>query len=379
MRSREVRGGQILARCVDWYAEVMRFARVALVVATVSCAQATSESIATTVEPIEDGTADATHTFEVGLCGGTPGDCHTFCSGTLIAPNLVATARHCIAVVPALASDSFDCATATFGANDDPSGFYVTTNESMGDPTGVWIQASSFVTPATALFCGGDLALVVLASSVPSSAATPATPNVLYDARDRSQISTEETAIGYGVTSPSGTDVGERRVREDVPFVCVPDDPDIDCYPQFQGSIADTELYAGNGPCEGDSGSGAFEQTKFDDGTFLALGALSRGGSSSDGTTCEGSVYTRFDSYRDLVLGAAAQAAAAAAGGYAAPAWASSPPIAPFGDAGAADAGSVQAMSAAGGGCAAASRGATSEWGLALVVAAAMGGFRRRR
>jgi Trypsin len=353
----------------------MRLARVALAVAMASCAygQAHDEPIATTAESIQNGTPDATHTFEVGFCGGTPGDCHTFCSATLLAPNLVATARHCIADVPTLASDGLDCATTSFGAEDDPLGFYVTTNESMSDATGVWIQAAAFVTPATTLFCGGDLALVILASSVPASAATPATPNVLYDLRDRAHISTTETAIGYGVTSPTGTDVGERRVLEDIPFTCIPDDPDIDCYPQFQGAIAEAELYAGNGPCAGDSGSGALEQTSFDDGAFLALGALSRGGSSSDGATCEGSVYTRFDSYRDLVIQAANQAAAA--GGYAAPSWVSAPPIAPFGDAGAIDAGEVRASGSSG--CALG--GAPAPFGWAFALAAAVALCKRRR
>jgi len=213
---------------------------------------------------------------------------------------------------------------------------------------------------------------------VPPSAATPATPNVLYDARDRAHVSATETAIGFGVTSPTGTDVGERRVREDIPFTCVPDDPQIDCYPQYQGTIAETELYAGNGPCAGDSGSGAFEQTSFDEGTFLALGALSRGGSSSDGTTCEGSVYTRFDSYRDLVLQAATQAAAA--GGYAPPSWVNSPAIAPFGDAGAADAAAAGgAPSGSSSGCSVAARHAPFAWCVTLAVAALFAVRRRRR
>ncbi len=356
----------------------MRLACVALAVATVSCASGErhDEPIATTAEAIQYGTADATHTFEVGFCGGTPGHCQTYCSATLIAPNLVATARHCIASVPDLAMGSHDCARTTFGAEDDAHGFYVTTNESMGDATGVWIQASSFVTPSTTLFCGGDLALVILASSVPASVATPATPNVLYDARDRAHVSATETAIGYGVTSPTGTDVGDRHVREDIPFTCVPDDPSIDCYPQYQGAIAETELYAGDGPCAGDSGSGAFEQTSFDDGTFLALGALSRGGSSADGTTCEGSVYTRFDSYRDLVIQSAVQAAAT--GGYSAPAWTASTGLAPFGDAGAPDAG-VAGPIAASGGCSLGSRPRPFAWVGALALAATMAARRRRR
>src|SRR5579859_1621231 len=64
--------------------------------------------------PIQGGTNDTTHTFAVGIIisqGNNSGQI-ALCSGALLAPNLVATARHCVA---ALASTTVTCPTSTFG------------------------------------------------------------------------------------------------------------------------------------------------------------------------------------------------------------------------------------------------------------------------
>src|SRR5204862_251245 len=51
---------------------------------------------------IQGGEIDTTHKFAVGVCAGGagPGDCAYICSGALIAPNLVVTARHCFQDAP---------------------------------------------------------------------------------------------------------------------------------------------------------------------------------------------------------------------------------------------------------------------------------------
>ena len=48
-------------------------------------------------------------------------------------------------------------------------------------------------------------------------------------------------------------------------------------------------------------------------GKWVAFGVLSRGGVSTDGTTCEQPIYTRFDAWGSLIVGAAQQAATDAA------------------------------------------------------------------
>src|ERR1019366_7689245 len=89
----------------------------------------TSESVASTKSPIQGGTNDTGHPFAVGICleasdlsqceNGTSG----VCSGALIAPNLIVTARHC---VQDTGPDTIDCATSVFGAQR-PGNIYVTT------------------------------------------------------------------------------------------------------------------------------------------------------------------------------------------------------------------------------------------------------------
>src|SRR5689334_1822864 len=56
-----------------------------------------SSPTASTAQAIQGGTADGSaHPFAVGVCIGQKGNCSEFCSGALILPNVVATARHCV-------------------------------------------------------------------------------------------------------------------------------------------------------------------------------------------------------------------------------------------------------------------------------------------
>ena len=123
------------------------------------------------------------------------------------------------------------------------------------------------------------------------------------------------TAIGYGIDTPTdttGASAGTRRIKENVKLTCIPNDTSFtDCFsdPTARQVLTASEFVSGDSTCEGDSGSGAFEQSNFDQGKWVAFGVLSRGGVSTDGTTCEQPIYSRFDAWGSLIVGAAQQAA----------------------------------------------------------------------
>jgi V8-like Glu-specific endopeptidase len=124
---------------------------------------------------IQRGTDDATHTFAVGVCGaGTgPADCPVTCSGALIAPNLVVTARHCVESTNAKVA----CASARFTTRmADAAHYWITTDASMHQPAAGWHRAAEIVTPAEPEVCGNDIALLVLEDVIPAAEATPAAP-----------------------------------------------------------------------------------------------------------------------------------------------------------------------------------------------------------
>jgi hypothetical protein len=302
-----------------------------------SNAGAPVERVGTSVNEIQGGSTDTTHNFAVGVCGGAFGgpdegaNCQLLCSGALIAPNLVISARHCVDNV---SSDKVDCATDSFGSPLFPANQYFITTAPEFGPGATWYQVAQIVTPTLTNqtvtptptdFCNNDLSLLILSSNVPSSEvpvlAIPEIWNPIYD----SIYSSSETAIGYGQDSVNDTDsAGVRRILENISIVCVPGDPESDlaCPPVAESGIGSDEFEAANGPCEGDSGSSAYEQSNFDRGTFLSLGVLSRGGASGD--TCEGSTYTQLYPWQSLIIATAQEAAAM--GGYPAPPWTTGPP-----------------------------------------------------
>jgi hypothetical protein len=126
-----------------------------------------------------------------------------------------------------------------------------------------------------------------------------------------------------GQPQPADTS-GTRRIKQNIGVVCIPNDPSgIDCYkdPQAKGAIAESEFAAGDGTCQGDSGSSAYEQSSFNAGAPVSLGVLSRGGvdDPNNPTTCVTAIYTRLDKWRDLIVQTAKTAAAL--GGYPEPSW----------------------------------------------------------
>ena len=103
---------------------------------------------------------------EVGACrGGT-----ARCSGTLIAPNLVLTSRHCLVGQndgPAIDSNPCDADFNT--APIKAGGTHVTTSPSVFVGAPKWYEAAQILVPEGTRLCESDIALIVLSSNVPSS------------------------------------------------------------------------------------------------------------------------------------------------------------------------------------------------------------------
>ncbi len=302
--------------------KVLAFGTVACA-AVVLAAGCSSEAVSRSQsQPIQGGQVDTTHDYAVGVCvGNGPGQCQLLCSGALIAPNLVMTARHCVDQSP----KTIDCTSSAnvFGSQYAPdSAYYITTYSSMMQQSTGWHQAAQIFTTPGSQVCGNDMALIMLSDNVSLSEAGGSfvTPVVQYSITDHPRYSTTVTAIGYGDTDAVTQNAGTRHILENVNLICIPGDPGIDCGTQSQ--ITPNEFVSGNSTCEGDSGSSAYEQNNFNKNIPVSFGVLSRGGSS--GTTCLQPVYTRTDSWKSFIVSTALTAASA--GGYTPPSWTQAPP-----------------------------------------------------
>ncbi|MEO9142390.1 MAG: trypsin-like serine protease [Polyangiaceae bacterium] len=306
--------------------------------AACSAQKTDGESVTQSGEPIQGGSDDTAHPFVMGFCvaefGGGIQDCKDLqadiCTGALIAPNVVVTARHCVQQT----DEAIDCSTSVFGsARTSASNMFVTTSPTFaGSSTASWHQVAKVTVPTPTGVCGNDIAILTLTKNVAATEATPVIPVVQYSMSTRPMFSRQVTAIGYGATQadPNGQPpgAGTKRIKTNISLECTNDDPlfKTSCAAVYApgGGVDGKEFVTGAGTCQGDSGSSAWDQALFNKGQFYSFGVLSRGG--ENGTTCEDAVYTRLDSWRDLLVQVVTDAAAE--GGYTVPDWTKpAPPV----------------------------------------------------
>ena len=245
------------------------------------------EAVASLGQPIQGGYKDDTDTAVVGLVRlnnfGISG-----CTGSLIAPNVVLTAQHCVA--PTTGNGGVLCGTTKFGVPYKASSLYVTTKSQFTqNPNDYHRTREIIIPPGTSDFCGRDIAIIVLEKPIDPSEAVPYVPRV-----DSSlETGDEYYAIGNGQIydgGPSG-----RRYRRDGLFTqCV----GAAC-PQV--IIKETEWRGDTGICQGDSGGPALDLQN------RVTGIASRGAAGCESPTY-GHVFGWGDWIKDVTLYATSSA-----------------------------------------------------------------------
>ncbi len=202
------------------------------------------------------------------------------CSGTLIAPNVVLTAQHCVAPISGN-QQGVDCGSSEFDSPYGSGNLFVTTNTYMGWNSSDYHAVAEIYLPTggygsqwgnNKLVCGNDIALMILESPVPESEAVPMIPRVDVPMEGSEQYS----AIGYGATGQNGGGSGTRRRRDNLYAECIGEF----CPFYYSYSVKAAEWVGDAGVCQGDSGGPAVDTID------RVVGVASRGGNN-----CSSPVY----------------------------------------------------------------------------------------
>jgi hypothetical protein len=276
----------------------------AIVALTAACSGAPEDSDVHTAllqptshETIYSGTQDGEATgaravVAIKVSASPTASSFELCTGTMIAPNLLVTARHCVGKA---VTSSVSCTEEGRSANGDHMGgeldpktiqIYAGASPNFaGAPTAL---ASKVFHPEGSVLCNADIAVVVLDRAIPS--ATPVPVRLAGGLRKGESIK----SVGYG-QNDSSIPVGTRLRKDRVSVLALGKTVSASKTP-----LGTREFEVGVSTCQGDSGGPALSEE-----TGALVGVVSRGGECKDDF---GHIYTTTSGFEDMFNAAFAAA-----------------------------------------------------------------------
>ncbi len=255
------------------------------------------EATGTTQAAIYSGTVDSDESANGGVVSLKVGNGTSFelCSGTLIAPNVVLTARHCVShnLTPTVSCDEHGKSGngQHTGNDEDPTSIHVFVGSNPNFGKQAAANGQAIFHPGGNILCNADIALLVLDS--PIATVQPLKVRLNGVTRDTETV----RSVGFGQNDLS-LPVGTRLRRENVPVLAVGQ-----VLSKSQTPLATHEFEVGLSICQGDSGGPAISEI-----TGAVIGVVSRGGGCKDDF---GHIYTSTAGFSSMFEQAFAMAGGA--------------------------------------------------------------------
>lgn len=234
-------------------------------------------------DTIVGGSVDTDGGAVVALRIGT-GSRAELCSATLIAPNVLLTARHCVSKTvqkTVICNSKGESENGPHFGDDHPVEdihVYTGTKPNFDGPVAAGVR--EIVRPEGSVVCDKDIALVVLDKEI-----TDITPMPVRMTRTASVKETIRS-VGYGKTDNGST--GQRLRKTGVTVRAI--GPGLS---SSETALGKNEFEVGISICHGDSGGPAISQS-----TGAIIGVVSRGGDCNEDF---GHVYTQTSGFADLI------------------------------------------------------------------------------